>query len=169
MDLLFIAPMLLFFIAFIFSMLGMSGSQLSTPILFWLGTDFKTQVIPLGMLLNVVNSASAAGRYGKKKLIDWKVAALFSFVMMLFAPLDTWLNISLPTKPVILTFAIFTAAAALLMLNNLETEKRKVLGVSSSSILGFFAGLIGRGGGSFVVPLLYMVGLGVKTAALPPL
>ena len=28
-----------------------------------------------------------------------------------------------------------------------------------------FAGLIGRGGGSFVVPLLYMMGLEAKTAA----
>ncbi len=169
MDLLFITPILFFFIAFVFSMLGMGGSQLYIPILFWLGMDFKTQAIPLGMLLNVVNSSSAAVTYGKKKLIDWKVAIPFGLAMILFAPLGTWLNISLPTKPVILTFAIFTAAAALLMLNNLETEKRKVLGVSSSSILGFFAGLIGRGGGSFVVPLLYMVGLGVKTAALPPL
>lgn len=79
--------------------------------------DFKTQAIPLGMLLNVINSSSAAITYGKKKLIDWKVAIPFEFAMILFAPIGTWLNISLPTKPVILIFAVFTAAAAILMLS----------------------------------------------------
>jgi len=172
MDLLFIIPILFFFIAFVFSMLGMGGSQLYIPILFWLGMDFKTQAIPLGMLLNVVNSSSAAVTYGKKKLIDWKVALPFGLAMVLFAPLGTWLNINLPTKPVILIFALFTATAAVLMLSGwkpkrgeFSSKERKILGISGGSILGLFAGLIGRGGGSFVVPLLYIAGLGAKTAA----
>lgn len=160
MDFLFIAPILFFFIAFVFSMLGMGGSQLYIPILFWLGMDFKTQAIPLGMLLNVVNSSSAAVTYGKKKLIDLKVALPFGIAMVLFAPLGTWINISLPTKPVILIFALFTATAATLMLSGWKPKKgefsskeRTILGVSGGSVLGSFAGLIGRGGGSFVVPL----------------
>ena len=172
MDLLFITPILFFFIAFVFSMLGMGGSQLYIPILFWLGMDFKTQAIPLGMLLNVVNSSSAAVTYGKKKLIDWKVALPFGLAMVLFAPLGTWLNINLPTKPVILIFALFTATAAVLMLSGwkpkrgeFSSKERKILGISGGSVLGLFAGLIGRGGGSFVVPLLYIAGLGAKTAA----
>jgi len=172
MDLLFITPILFFFIAFVFSMLGMGGSQLYIPVLFWLGMDFKTQAIPLGMLLNVINSSSAAITYGKKKLIDWKVAIPFGFAMILFAPIGTWLNISLPTKPIILIFAVFTAAAAILMLSgwkpkrgDFSSKERKILGISGGSILGLFAGLIGRGGGSFVVPLLYIAGLGAKTAA----
>ena len=171
MDLLFIAPVLFFVISLIFSMLGMGGGQLYIPILFWLGLDFKTQAIPLGMLLNVVNSLSAAITYGKNKLIDWKIALPFGLTMVLFAPLGTWLNISLPTKPLILIFTIFTAIAAILMLSGWKpkTEKfssteRKILGVSGGSVLGFFAGLIGRGGGSFVVPLLYILGLEAKMA-----
>ena len=72
MDLIFIAPILFFFIAFVFSMLGMGGSQLYIPILFWLGMDFKTQAIPLGLLLNIVNSSSALITYGRKKLVECK-------------------------------------------------------------------------------------------------
>lgn len=172
MNLLFITPVLFFFIAFVFSMLGMGGSQLYIPILFWSGMDFKTQAIPLGMLLNVVNSSSAAITYGKKKLIDWKIAIPFGSTMILFAPIGTWLNINLPTRPVILIFALFTATAAILMLSGWKPKKsefsskeRIVLGVFGGSVLGFFAGLIGRGGGSFVVPLLYIAGLRAKTAA----
>ena len=172
MDLIFVTPILFFFIAFVFSMLGMGGSQLYIPILFWLGMDFKTQAIPLGMLLNIVNSSSAAVTYGKRELIDWKVAIPFGLAMILFAPIGTWLNISLPTKPVVSTFAVFTATSAVLMISGWKPKKgefsskeRTFLGVSGGSVLGFFAGLIGRGGGGFVVPLLYIAGLGAKTAA----
>jgi len=171
MDLLFITPILFFFIAFIFSMLGMGGGQLYIPILFWLGMDFKTQAIPLGMLLNIVNSSSATITYGKKKLIDWKVAIPFGLAMVLLAPLGAWLNISLPTKPIILIFALLTAASAILMLSGwkpkrgkFSSKERTILGISGGLVLGFFAGLVGRAGGSFVVPLLYIAGLGTKTA-----
>jgi len=171
MNPVYFAPPIFMVIAFIFSMLGMGGSQLYVPILFWLGMDFKTQAIPLGMLLNVVNSSTAMVIYDRKRLIDWKVALPFGAMMVIFAPLGTLANIHLPTKPVILVFAVFTAAAALLMLSGwkpkrgyLESRGRLILGVVGGVVLGFFAGLIGRGGGSFVVPLLYIVGLAPKVA-----
>jgi len=172
MNLIYFTPVIFFFISFIFSMLGMGGSQLYIPILFWMGMDFKTEAVPLGMLLNVVNSSSAAFRYGKEKLIEWKTALSFGIFMVVFAPIGTWINISLPTKPLILIFAIFTACAGLLMFTGwqpktgrLSTKKKIAVGIAGGSILGFLAGLIGRGGGSFVVPLLYMAGIVPKAAA----
>jgi len=172
MNHLYFAPPIFFFISLIFSMLGMGGSQLYIPILFWLGMDFKTQAIPLGMLLNVVNSSSAAYVYFRKKLIEWRTALSFGIFMIICAPIGTWVNISLPTKPIILIFALFTAVAAILMLSGWKPKKgitskkgKFLLGIIGGSILGFFAGLIGRGGGSFVVPLLYMAGLAPKIAA----
>jgi uncharacterized membrane protein YfcA len=168
----YIAPPILFIIAFLFSMLGMGGSQLYIPLLFWLGLDFKTQAIPLGMLLNVVNSSSAAWTYGRRKLIDWKLAIPFGLSMIILAPFGTWLNVNLQTKPVILIFALFTASAGTLILSGwrprggaLSPRGRVKLGICAGGILGFFAGLIGRGGGSFVVPLLYIAGLEAKIAA----
>lgn len=172
MNTIYLAPIIFFFISFVFSMLGMGGSQLYIPILFWLGMDFKTQAIPLGMLLNVVNSSSAAFTYARKGLVDWRTAISFGIFMVIFAPLGTWVNISLPTKPVILIFALFTATAAILMLSGWKPKRGKlskrgrlILGMCAGSTLGFFAGLIGRGGGSFVVPLLYIAGLEPKLAA----
>lgn len=172
MNLIYLSPPIFFVVSLVFSMLGMGGSQLYIPILFWLGMDFKTQAIPLGMLLNIVNSSSASYVYGKEKLIEWKTALPFGICMVVFAPLGTWANISLPTKPVILIFALFTAIAAILMLSGwkpkggkLTSRKKLVLGIIAGSVLGFFAGLIGRGGGSFVVPLLYIAGLAPKVAA----
>jgi uncharacterized membrane protein YfcA len=171
-DTLYLAPPLFLLIALVFAMVGLGGSQLYIPILFWLGMDFKTQAIPLGMLLNVINSSSAAWTYGTRKMIAWKVAVPFGITIVLFAPLGTWINVTLPTKPIILIFSLFTASAGLLMLSGwrpkgdgLSPGQRAFLGIVGGSVLGFFAGLIGRGGGSFVVPLLYMAGLQAKVAA----
>jgi len=167
-----LAPPIFFVIAFVFSMLGMGGSQLYIPILYWMGMDFKTEAVPLGMLLNVVNSSSAAITYGRKKLIAWGVAIPFAVTMIAFAPLGVWLNVQLPVKPLLAFFALFTASAAVLMLSGwkpkgrrLSTRGRVVMGLVAGSGLGTIAGMIGRGGGSFVVPLLYIAGLEAKNAA----
>jgi uncharacterized membrane protein YfcA len=172
MSHLYLIPLLFFAIAFIFSMLGMGGSQLYIPILYWMGMDFKTEAIPLGMLLNVVNSSSAAVTYAKRKLINWRVAVPFGVAMIALAPVGAWLNVELPVAPLLVFFALFTAAAALLMLSGWKPKRgtlsprgRVILGLSAGSILGFIAGLIGRGGGSFVVPLLYIAGLDPQAAA----
>jgi hypothetical protein len=47
------------------------------PILFWTGRDFKTEAIPLGMLLNLVSSSSAAITYGRKGIVAWRMAGPF--------------------------------------------------------------------------------------------
>lgn len=72
----------------------------------------------------------------------------------------------------IVAFAVFTAVAAVLMLSGwrprgggLSHRGQLIPGLSGGSALGFFAGLLGRGGGSFVVPLLYIAGLDAKMAA----
>jgi hypothetical protein len=169
---LFLTPLIFFGIAFVFSMLGMGGSQLYIPILYWMGLDFKTEAIPLGMLLNVVNTFTATTTYTIKKMVDWKAALPFAVMMLILPPVGAWFNVHLPTKSLIAFFAIFTATAATLMLSGWKPQKgemsskgRILLGLSGGSILGLVAGLIGRGGGSFVVPLLYIAGLEAKAAA----
>lgn len=170
MDIIFFTPIIFFFISFLFSMLGMGGSQLYIPILFWMGMDFKTQAIPLGLLLNIVTSGSSSVTYGLKKMIDWKVAIPFGITMAVFAPFGTWFNLNLPAELVIIIFALFTASAAAFMLSGykpkskVSSKGRKVLGISGGSGLGFLVGLIGRGGGSFIVPLLYSTGIKTKMA-----
>ena len=172
MNHIYFVPPIFFCIAFVFSMLGMGGSQLYIPILYWMGLDFKTEAIPLGMLLNVVNSGSAAVTYGRRRMISWGLALPFAVAMIVLAPFGAWLNVQLPVKPLIAFFAVFTAAAATLMLSGWRPKRgdmspggRMALGLSAGSVLGFIAGLIGRGGGSFVVPLLYIAGLEAKAAA----
>ncbi len=170
---LFVAAPVMFCIAFLFSMLGMGGSQLYIPLLFWLGMDFKTEAIPLGLLLNVATSSSSATTYIRNRMVNWRVALPFALGMLALPTFGARLNAQLPEKPIILLFAVFTATAALLMLTGwrpkgeagLSRRGQIALGVTGGGVLGFILGLVGRGGGSFVVPLLYMCGLEAKIAA----
>jgi len=167
----YLIPPVFFIIALLFSMLGMGGGQLYIPILYWMGMNFKTQAIPLGLLLNLINSSSASLTYARKRLIAWRTAIPFGLTMVISAPIGRLANIKLPSKPVIFIFAAFTAIAGLLMLSGWKpkhrpSEKARLLiGFIGGSLLGFLTGLIGRGGGSFVVPLLYIVGLEPQMAA----
>jgi len=170
---LYLAGIPLFVIAFVFSMLGMGGSQLYIPVLFWLGMDFKTEAIPLGLLLNVATSVSAATTYIRKRLVSWPVALPFAIAMLTMPPLGALVHAHLSTRPIVALFALFTATAAVLMLSGwrphhgagLSSGQRVAVGIAGGGALGFIVGLIGRGGGSFVVPLLYVCGLEAKAAA----
>ncbi|GAB4569847.1 MAG: hypothetical protein Kow0077_03010 [Anaerolineae bacterium] len=168
----YLIPPLFFMIAFVFSMLGMGGGQLYVPILYWMGMDFKTQAVPLGMLLNFVNTFSATITYARHRLINWQVAIPFGLTMIVMAPVGTWLNVQLPVDLLLFILVLFTVAAAVLMLSGwkpsrgtLSARSRIILGLTAGSALGLMAGLIGRGGGSFVVPLLYIAGLDPQAAA----
>ncbi len=166
------APLLFLAISFVFSMLGMGGSQLYIPILYWLGMGFKHEAIPLGLLLNIVTSASAAFTYYRHGLVRVRLAVPFALTMILCAPLGAFIDLKVPTKVVILVFALFTLAGAILAAANWKPERKVeskraeiTLGITAGSILGLVVGMAGRGGGAMVVPILLISGLEAKSAA----
>jgi len=162
-------PIIFFFLSFVFSMLGMGGGQIYIPILYWLGMDFKYQAIPLGLLLNFSVQISAFSTYVRNKLVDFNIALPFAISMIIFAPLGAILNFNLSPEPIIILFSLFTFFAGILSISNykpkgkVKSKKGKLIaGFCIGGILGFLVGLIGRGGGSFIVPSLLMMGLEPK-------
>ena len=95
-------------------MLGMGGSQIYIPILFWLGMDFKTEAIPLGLLLNIATSLSAATVYLRNRLVNWRIGLTLGIAMVALAPVGALVNAGLPANVLIVLFAVFTIGAAIL-------------------------------------------------------
>ena len=163
------APLILLGLSFVFSILGRGGGTLYIPLLFWLGMDLKTGAIPLSLMLAFMTSSFAALTYGRKGVINWKVALPFGFTMIGFAPLGALVNSGLPNDLLLIVLVIFTALSVIPIIFSVEARDHGfygslLLGFFGGSSLGFLAGLIGRGGGSFIVPLLYLMGISAKPA-----
>ena len=153
-------------------MLGMGGSQLYIPILYWLGLDFVHEAIPLGLALNVVVAGSSAFTYHRKGLIRIRMAVPFALTMVALAPVGAAFALGVPVRIVIGGFALVTLTGALIVLSGWRPRRKVeshaaeiVLGVGAGSVLGFVVGFTGRGGGAMVVPVLLLAGCDPRCAA----
>jgi hypothetical protein len=165
------APLAVLGISFFFSMLGMGGGQLYIPVFYWLGLDFKAQAIPLGLLLNAVTSSSASLTYLRHRLVKLRTAVPFAVSMIVAAPMGALFTAYVPTEVIITLFAVFLLLAAGLALSGWKPPRTLngwgewALSLAVGTTLGLLVGMLGRGGGSFVMPTLLVRGLDPKNAA----
>lgn len=166
---------LIFALAYIFSMLGLGGAMVYNPLMVWFGYDFKTVVIPAGLLLNGLTAASASLTYYRKRMIDFRVSLPLIVTSMVAAPLGAYLTQYISTNILLGLFAVavlFAAGRMILVSGAAEPEtirgtdrQRALWGAGLGFGIGFIAGLLGIGGGFLIVPLLMYMGYPTKIAA----
>ncbi len=97
---------LILVLAFLFSMLGLGGAMVYNPLMLWFGYDFKTVVVPAGLLLNGLTAASAAWVYHRRKMIDFTAGLPLVVTSAVGAPLGALLTQVVPTTLLLWLFAI---------------------------------------------------------------
>ncbi|HEY9246677.1 MAG TPA: sulfite exporter TauE/SafE family protein [Candidatus Methanoperedens sp.] len=160
-----------FFIALIFSMLGLGGAIIYTPFFFWLGLPILT-AIPMALLLNTITTTSASMTYLKLRLVDTRIAYPIIFTSVPGALLGSYLAYAANTESIILLLSIvlFFAGLRILFFNSIglsigKTVREKIwVGGSTGFLIGVVSSLIGIGGGTFIVPLLLILGFEIKKA-----
>jgi len=169
-----IVAFLIFVISFIFAMLGLGGGMVYVPVLKWAGFPVKDVAIPLGLLLNGLNTLLALIPYSRKKLVDWKGGLAMAIAALIFAPIGAFTSKFVPEKPLMILFAIAVVIAALRTLwasQQAEPEKimpfkqRAIIGGGVGAFAGFIGGLLGLGGGFIIAPILMWMGYRTKEAA----
>jgi uncharacterized membrane protein YfcA len=169
-----IVSLLIFIVSFIFAMLGLGGGMVYVPILKWAGFPVKDVAIPLGLLLNGLNTLLALRPYTKKKLVDWKGGLAMAASALIFAPIGAFTSKYVPEKPLMILFAIAVViAAARTLWASLQAEpetimplkKRAIIGAGVGAFAGFIGGLLGIGGGFIIAPILMWMGYKTKEAA----
>jgi hypothetical protein len=118
---------------------------------------------------------SAAITYFRKKMVDVQVGVPLILASSLAAPLGalTTSTVNIKIFTAILAGVIFLAALRMLFSGKIEaaaeevgTWRRVIGGGSIGLVIGFMAGLLGIGGGVFIVPLLiYVLRVPTKIAA----
>ena len=161
-------------LAFIFSMLGLGGAMLYIPVFHWFGYDFKSVAIPTGLLLNGITALSAAVYYLRSKMVDIKGSIPLIISSFIGAPVGAYFTKLVPTRTLILLFAIaIVFAGGRMLMTSAQADKEKMMELKRRMTLmsiggffiGFIAGLLGVGGGFLFVPMMIAMGYATKQAA----
>lgn len=165
---------IIFAASFLFAMLGLGGGMVYVPVLKWAGFPVKEIAIPLGLLLNGLNTLLALIPYARKKLVDWKGGMAMAAAAFIFAPIGAYTAQFVPVKTLLILFAAAVLVAAIRMLvfarqpepeEVMSLKKRSVIGGGVGAFAGFMGGMLGLGGGFIIAPILMWMGYKTKQAA----
>jgi uncharacterized membrane protein YfcA len=169
-----IAAGLIFVVSFIFAMLGLGGGMLYVPIFKWLEFPVKTVAIPIGLLLNGLNTLLAFIRYAREGLVDFRGGMPAALTALVLAPVGAWSVQFVSRDTLLLLFAIAVTVAGVRTLmtsgqsepkDKISMGKRIAIGGIVGGFAGFMGGLLGLGGGFIIAPMLMEMGYPTKEAA----
>jgi uncharacterized protein len=167
-----------FLIAFIFSMFGQGGGSVYSPLLITLGYAILLST-STSLVLNLITSLSAGYIFYRKKMIDYKTSLIFAPGISIGAFAGGALSKSFNTTVLLWLFVAFLVGVGARMIYSYwekgKVEENKPMHLSAGKIVliavfgaavGFLAGLLGVGGGIFVVPfMVYVLKSPTKIAA----
>ncbi|MFO7715109.1 sulfite exporter TauE/SafE family protein [Desulfosarcina sp.] len=164
----------IFVISLMLTMVGLGGGLVFSPLFVILGFA-KADAASASLFLNLIAAASAAYAYSRKKMVDFTLAVPLIVSSSLAAPIGSFVNVRIDLQPFLITMAVVLALAGVRMLISppaamesagLPSSRKIIGGLGIGACIGFMGGLLGIGGGVFVVPLLiYVLKTPTKIAA----
>jgi hypothetical protein len=167
-----VSATLVFFFSGVLAMAGLGAAFLFVPLFYYLGVPLA-EATPTALLLNVVSLLFAAINYWRGKLINWKVGLPVLILAVILSPVGARLTPHVNKTVLLGMFTAFLVFAGFMMLFYKTKKHEQPLsrpvevgaGVGVGSVAGFLGGLLGVGGGNFILPVLNWLGLEAKTAA----
>ncbi len=166
-----------FLIAFIFSMFGQGGGSVYSPLLILLGYSILLSS-STSLVLNLITSLSAGYIFYRKKMIDYKTSFSFAPGISIGAFAGGALSKKFDTTFLLCLFvAVLLILGARMIYSYWEKEKVEEKMPALTPVMyvfialfglavGFISGLLGIGGGVFVVPfMVYVLKTPTKIAA----
>jgi len=163
---------LFFIVAFVYSSVGLGGASSYTALMAIFG--ISSLAIPMVSLsLNLLVTSVGSFNFIRNKHAKIKLILPFLISSIPMAYLGGSLQI--PKEIfywVLLISLIFVAVRIYLWQNttiNFKFDKREkiILSLFAGSVLGLIAGIVGIGGGVYLVPLIIILGLGTEKEAIP--
>ena len=164
--------LVVFFFSGLMAMAGLGAAFLFVPFFYYLGLPLS-EATPTALLLNAVSLSFATVVYWRGRLINWRVGLPILVAAVILSPLGARTTAYVDKRLLLAMFATFLVFAGAMMLfyrakprqNALSRRVEVGAGVGVGSLAGFFGGMLGVGGGNFILPVLNWLGLDAKVAA----
>lgn len=168
-----IAAVLVFVFTTILTIAGVGAAFIVIPTFYWIGIPL-TEAMAIGLLLNAISMTFASANYIRYRLVLFRAAVPIIVLAIIFSPLGAWSTRFIPKNTLIFLFVIFLVFAASMMLFYKPKKKEKSYssggkelktGIGLGIGAGYLGGLLGVGGGNFIVPALVWLGFDPKKAS----
>jgi hypothetical protein len=172
MFLLAAGAMVLIFSALL-SMAGLGAAFLFVPFFYWMGVPLR-EAMATALLLNAISLAFASAVFIQGGLVRFRAALPIVIAAVILSPLGAWSSQCVPRDVLLWLFAGFLVFAGAMMLfyrpavrnpGGRDGVREIGLGAGVGSVAGYLGGLLGVGGGNFIVPVLTWLGYDPKVAA----
>jgi uncharacterized protein len=168
-----IASVLVFVFTTVLTIAGVGAAFIIIPTFYWLGIPL-IEAMAVALLLNAISMSFASVNYIRYRLVAFRTAIPIILLAIIFSPLGAYSTRYFSKEVLILLFCAFLFFAGSMML--FYTPKTKREGDSSSGKelktgiglgigAGYLGGLLGVGGGNFIVPALVWLGFDSKKAS----
>ncbi len=169
---LFVAALVTFVLTTVLTIAGVGAAFILIPVYYSLGIDLRV-AMAVALLLNSLAMLSAQPRFWREKLVMLDVALPIIATAVPLSPLGAWASKFVPRDILLLLFIGFLLFAGSMMLfytgpeKTAPSERRRLwlYGGSVGALAGFLGGLLGVGGGNFIVPVLVWLGFNPKKAS----
>jgi len=162
--------LLVSFVSLVFPAIGLGGGQIYTPAFHWLGIPLKSAV-SLALWLSFTSTSIASFNYFKAKLIDLKAAIPIAVPLLISAPIGATFTGLVSDRIILFTFALITTIGVTQSIigwrpkSEYSRRTKVLISLLVGASIGFVGGMVGRGGGSLILPVLLILGLKHKNAA----
>jgi uncharacterized membrane protein YfcA len=167
-----VSAVLVFVFSGLLAMAGLGAAFLFVPLFYYLGVPLA-EATPTALLLNVVSLLFATINYWRGKLINWRVGVPVLIAAVILSPVGALMTQYVNKTVLLAMFAAFLVFAGVMMLFYKAKKREQSLsrpveigaGAGVGTVAGFLGGLLGVGGGNFILPVLNWLGLDAKMAA----
>ncbi|MGQ9472419.1 MAG: sulfite exporter TauE/SafE family protein [Candidatus Aminicenantales bacterium] len=168
-----IASLIVLAFTVILTIAGVGPAFILIPTFYWLGIPL-TEAMAVALLLNSIGMTVASANYIKGKLVVFRTALPIIILAVIFSPLGAYSAHLFPKKLLILLFVLFLIFAGSMMLFYRPKEKSQetssarkelLVGIGLGIFAGYLGGLLGVGGGNFIIPVLIWLGFNPKKAS----
>jgi len=167
-----IAGLITLFFTSLLTIAGVGAAFILIPVFISLGFDVHV-AMATALLLNAIAMAVASFHFIRARLVVWRVAVPILVLATALAPFGARVSQGMDRETLLWGFVGFLLFAAAMMLfykpepreEKQPFSRQATYGVVVGAVAGFLGGLLGVGGGNFIVPVLVWFGLDPKKAS----